>query len=157
MTWLRLYRASDHTSILGYPPKSKRKLSALSPFPRLRVPDAFRPFYLVVWTPQVSVFLVKVCIFIAPFVVFYATFLDTPAPSTCIFKLSSHRHRKRSRSHKKSHQSSTHKSPKRSKSVASKTTKHNEDVLEQILQSANEFQADFSVCNSRISGLEAPL
>ena len=70
--------------------------------------------------------------------------------------MSSHRHRKRSHSHEKSHHSSTHKSPKRAKNVATETTKHNEDVLQQILQSVTELKADLSVCNSRISALEAP-
>ena len=70
--------------------------------------------------------------------------------------MSSHRHRKRSHSHEKSHNSSTHKSPKRAKNVATETTKHNEDVLQQILQSVTELKADLSICNSRLSALEAP-
>ena len=50
---------------------------------------------------------------------------------------------------------STRKSSKRPKNISDKTTKHNQDVLQQILQSVTELKADLSACNSRISALES--
>ena len=133
------------------PLKSKNNFRRYRRCHRFMSHDAFRLFYLVLRTPQVSVFLVKLWIFIAPFVVFYVNFLDILAPSTCILCLAIGTvnvlvHRP---SHEKSHHSSTHKSPKRAKNVATETTKHNEDVLKQILQSVTELRANLSVCNSR--------
>ena len=70
------------------------------------------------------------------------------------FIMSSHRHRKRSRSRDNSPNTSTRKSSKRPKNISDKTAKHNEDVLQQILQSVTELKADLSASNSRISALE---
>ena len=117
MVRLRLYRAYCFGSHFNtrVPPKSKNNFRRYRRCHSFTSHDIFRLFYLVLRTPLVSVFLVKLCIFIAPFVVFCVNFLDILAPSTCILKMSCHRHRKRSRSHEKSHHSSTHKSPKRAK------------------------------------------
>ena len=107
-------------------------------------------------TLQVSWFSRENLHFFSVHLLFYDDFLHILAPSTLNFIMSSHRHRKRSRSREKSPNTSTHKSSKRPKNVSAKTAKHNEDVLQQILQSVTELKADLSACNSRISALESP-
>ena len=69
--------------------------------------------------------------------------------------MSSHRHRKRSHSWEKSHHSSTNKSPKRAKHIASEVENNNDEILRQILNSVTDLKAQMSTCNSRISILEA--
>lgn len=112
--------------------------------------DACRLFYLVLRTSQVSVFLVKIYIFYRSIRCFYVNFFRY---STFKFDISSHRHRKRSRSREKSHKSSGHKSSKQRKMVSTEGTKHNEEVLQRILQSVTKIKTNLAACNSRISGV----
>ena len=69
--------------------------------------------------------------------------------------MSSHRSCKRSHSREKSHDASTSKLSKRPKSKAKDDIDKNDHILRQILQSVTDLKADMSVCNSRITALEA--